>query len=563
MTPTAGATPAACVAFAALVLAACDTTPTTVATLTIEPVTPEAAVVGDSIQRVALQATGGDGPATFVLASGSLPAGVTLSTAGVISGTPTAAGRFPVTIRATSGKGLAGTIDLELVVRERIAIATSALPNAVRGQVYSAGLIAAGADSVYTWFLDSGSLPVGLSLSSQGVISGLPSEEQIAQFTVLVLGGDGQSISRGLTIVVVAPSQAPALSIRTDILPPGLAGSPYRPLLSVTGGDGSQVTWSVVVGTLPPGVTLSPLGVFTGNPTATGTYSFTVRSANSSHSDEKDLSIQVVPDDPERFNITRVDVAPVPPDIDQHVGAAIARWEDAIQGDLINKEIPGLFLGPETCSGFGSIPNGTWVDDIIVLVNIASIDGPSKVLGQAAPCAIRDTFVPLVGVLTLDLDDIPTLVGTQKLTDVLFHEISHVLGFGTLWDVEGQQFVTGAGSSDPRFTGSQATAEWHALGGTGNVPMEDDSHWRESNFGTEIMTAFVSPIGTPNPLNRVTLAAMADLGFTVDYGVVDAYQLPIPALIAGAQKQSEAWDDVAREPVLMLLPDGSASTIRR
>ena len=266
-------------------------------------------------------------------------------------------------------------------------------------------------------------------------------------------------------------------------------------------------------------------------------------------------------DDTGRFNITRVDVVTVSLAIDQHVQAAITRWEDAIRGDLLNKDIGGDFLSPEYCAGFGSIPNGASIDDIIVMVNIATIDGPRKILGEAAPCAIRDDVLPLVGVLTLDADDISTLVGTQKLTDVVFHEIGHVLGFGTLWDTESVHYVTGSGSSDPRFTGSQAVAEWQALGGTGNVPLEDDTHWRESIFGTELMTAFVSPVGTPNPFSRLTLAALADLGFTVDYSAVDPYQLPIPTLRSDAPEEPGAWDVVSREPILMLLPDGSTRTV--
>ena len=425
----------------------------------------------------------------------------------------------------------------------------------------SAGLIATGADSVYSWSVDAGTLPPGLSLSSLGFISGVPSEEQIAQFTARVRSGDHQTTAREFTIHVSPPFQVPALSIRTNILPPGLAGSPYRPLLSASGGDCSQVTWRVVGGSLPPGVTLSAAGLFTGSPAVAGTYSFTAQATNSGQSDQKGLSIQVVPDDTGRFNITRVDVVTVSPEVDQHVQAAIARWEEAIRGDLINKDIGGDFLSPEYCAGFGTIPNGASIDDIIVMVNIATIDGPRKVLGEAAPCAIRDDVLPLVGFLTLDGDEISTMVGTQKLTDVVFHEIGHVLGFGTLWNTESFHYVTGSGSSDPRFTGSQAVAEWQALGGTGNVPLEDDAHWRESIFGTELMTAIVSPVGTPNPFSRLTLAALADLGFTVDYSAVDPYQLPIPALFSEAPKEPGAWYVVSRKSILMLLPDGSTRTV--
>lgn len=161
-------------------------------------------------------------------------------------------------------------------------------------------------------------------------------------------------------------------------------------------------------------------------------------------------------------------------------------------------------------------------------------------------------------------------MGTQTLTDLVFHEICHVLGFGTLWDAVEFSYVTGVGSSDPRFTGPQAVGEWHVLGGTGTVPVENeggagtaDAHWRELEFGREVMTGFISPVGTPNPFSRVTLAAMADLGFTVDYGATDAYQWPGPALLRAAPMEGLGWDVVVREPILMLLPDGSARTIPR
>ena len=542
----------------------------TFATLSINAPSPASGVVGDSIARITLLTTGGNGPVTFVLASGTLPAGVTLSPTGVISGTPAVTGIFPITVRATSADGQVATRDLALVVHARIAITTTALPNAARGVGYNAGLNATGADSVYTWFVDAGSLPAGLSLSNLGIISGTPTTEQLARFTVRVRSGDGQTAVREFTITVTAPLSGPGLSIRTTLLPPALAGSPYSPGLSTSGGNGSQVTWTVSSGALPPGITLGTGGTFGGSPTAVGTYTFTVLAANSGQSDQKSLTVRVVADDPTRFNITRVDVAPVSPAIDAHVQAAIARWEKAIRGDLGHEEIPRGFFSSTFCGGFGDVVNGTWTDDVIIMVNIAPIDGRGQILGQAAPCGISDNALTVVGTLTLDVDDLEPLVGTQTLTDIIFHEMGHILGFGTLWSAGVTDFVTGAGTSDPRFTGPAAVAEWQALGGIGTVPLENtggagtaDAHWRESTFRTEVMTGFVSPVGTANPFSRLTLASMADLGYVVDYGATDPYVLPAGAALQAPPGEPLGWDVADPHPIVMLMPDGTARLIPR
>ena len=550
----------------------------TFATLAITTRSLPGAVVGDAI-NLPIQASGGSSPVTFTVVSGTLPAGITLSPTGVLSGTPGGTGSFPITVRATSADQQTATVALLLVVRARLAITTVALPNAVRGQTYNAGLNATGADSVYTWFVEAGSLPAGLSMTNLGIVSGTPTTEQVSRFTARVRSGDGQTAVRDFSITVVAGVSGPSLSIRTALLPPAVASQTYQPALATTGGDGSAVSWSLVAGALPAGLTLGTGGVFSGRPATTGTFSFTVRAANASgQSDQRTLTLTVVANDASRFNITRMDVSTVPANIAPHVAAAISRWEDAIRGDLYLDDLPRGFFSATQCGGFGEAANGTWVDDIIIMVNIAPIDGAGKILGQASPCAIRFNILTEVGILTLDSDDLTRLVGTQTLTDIIFHEIGHILGFGTLWSGfdcppdEGfttcWSYLTGAGTTDPRFTGPLAVQEWQALGQLGAVPVENtggagtvDSHWRESVFTTEIMTGFVSPAGTPNPLSRVTLASMADLGYTVNYGAADSFRLGVAAFLRVGS--DEPWEDLETGPIVMKLPGGAKRTIPR
>jgi surface antigen len=131
-------------------------------------------------------------PAPTFTETGSLPTGVTFSS-GVLSGTPTVAGTFPITLTASNGIGTNATQAFTLTVAA-ISITTSSLPT---GSVYSkshkvtysATLAASGGNPPYKWSLASGStpLPPGLKLSSAGVISGKAAAAGVYPFTVQVV----------------------------------------------------------------------------------------------------------------------------------------------------------------------------------------------------------------------------------------------------------------------------------------------------------------------------------------------------------------------------------------
>ena len=123
-----------------------------------------------------LQATGGASPYTWAVTAGSLPPGLSLNTAtGELSGTPSSAGAFPVSVTATDAHGVtsqAQNLSLQ-VVPAGLAITTTSLPDATEGAAYSQTLQASGGTAPYTWFLAGGSLPAGLSLNpATGEISG-------------------------------------------------------------------------------------------------------------------------------------------------------------------------------------------------------------------------------------------------------------------------------------------------------------------------------------------------------------------------------------------------------
>jgi len=123
-----------------------------------------------------LTATGGTFPYTWTITSGILPAGLSLSSSGIISGTPTTeAGVTSTTFQVTDSAGTNATNKLSITINNiRLSITTSSLANGIVGTAYLQTLTATGGTDIYTWTIDSGALPAGLSLGANGIISGTP-----------------------------------------------------------------------------------------------------------------------------------------------------------------------------------------------------------------------------------------------------------------------------------------------------------------------------------------------------------------------------------------------------
>ncbi len=153
---------------------------------------------GSAYPSTTLQATGGTTPYTWALASGSsLPAGLTFSTAGVLSGTPAAGSggpyslNFVVTDSSAPPQTAQATLTLSITnvsSGPAVTLTTTTLPNATLNTAYSATLTAAGGVTPYTFSLVNGtSLPTGLTLSSAGAISGTPTKAGSTAFSVQVV----------------------------------------------------------------------------------------------------------------------------------------------------------------------------------------------------------------------------------------------------------------------------------------------------------------------------------------------------------------------------------------
>ena len=120
--------------------------------------------------------------------TGPLPSGVTLSSSGVLSGTPGfVAGQFPITITASGGGTGTQSFTLYVTPSSVLHVTTTSLPGAQKGTAYSTQLTAAGGKTPYKWSVTTGVLPKGLKLTKKGVIPGTPKASAVTEtFTVTV-----------------------------------------------------------------------------------------------------------------------------------------------------------------------------------------------------------------------------------------------------------------------------------------------------------------------------------------------------------------------------------------
>jgi hypothetical protein len=246
-------------------------------------------VVNTAGYSATLASTGGAAPITWswtAQAGSTLPPGLLLgTTTGTISGTPTSAGTFNVTVTATdsSAPALTASKNLSITIIPQLAITTSSpLPNGITNTAYTGVTLAStGGSGAIVWTLTGGtSLPANLSLNaSTGAITGIPTTAGTFNFTVQAAdsGTPQQKVTKSFTITIIQQ-----LVITTPAaLPTGSVTTPYSVTLASSGGTGA-VTWAVANGsTLPGGLTLTTAGVLAGTPTTAGTFNFSIAATDS------------------------------------------------------------------------------------------------------------------------------------------------------------------------------------------------------------------------------------------------------------------------------------------
>lgn len=255
-------------------------TPSTSTALSVGTADLPDATVGVAYSRT-LAALGGNPDFTWLIDSGALPPGLSLSQTGSISGTPSTAGSFNFVARVTDSNANSASRAMTLVVRSAapLTITSSQLPRGSVGGTYSQSVGASGGQTPYTWVVQSGSLPDGLTLNQTGVISGTPERPGTTSFLLRLSDSANAAVTTTLSITI-NPSGL-VLSIDTAALPDGVVGADYSQTLMASGGNGPY-RWEIKSGKLPDGLLLSETGVISGTPLTPGETQFEVRATDQS-----------------------------------------------------------------------------------------------------------------------------------------------------------------------------------------------------------------------------------------------------------------------------------------
>jgi len=254
-------------------------------------------------------------------------------------------------------------------------------------------------------------------------------------------------------------------------------------------------------------------------------------------------------------------------------------WEAAISQDLVGVDF-GINSLPANSCGQGQREVVDVVDDLRIFMRVEEIDGEFGVLASAGVCAIRSEEggnLPAAGGMRFDVADFDRQRQNGTLLPTVVHEIGHVLGIGTLWDLF--ELLENPSSDeeelDTHFTGPRAIQAFDDAGGAdfqgAKVPVANvggpgsiNSHWREAVLRTELLTPQIN--AGSNPLSAISIESLADLGYPVDVSAADEYTLPgtsggSAAMTEGPQERLVY--DILRMPIRVVAPDGRTLRIIR
>jgi hypothetical protein len=223
----------------------------------------------------AVPVTGGVAPLTLTIGSGSLPAGLTISQSGTISGKPTGANTsntFQVQVQDSGNppiKVLSPEYTINISAPPPLSITSSgALLGATLNTAYTTSIVTSGGVPPFTWSKTSGNFPPGLTFNTtSGQITGTPTIAGVFQFTLQVVDSaippQTATTPAPLSITVNGP---PPLQVTPSVLPVGSVATPYSTAVQATGGV-QPYMWTVNSGQLPAGLTLNPAsGEISGTP---------------------------------------------------------------------------------------------------------------------------------------------------------------------------------------------------------------------------------------------------------------------------------------------------------
>ena len=306
---------------------------------------------------VAASATGGSGGYAWAVTSGAFPPGLSFDpTTATLSGTPTVSGVYSVTLNATDSLGGVGaTASKSFTVNPPVTVASVADMTIHAGLATSVSLSASGGAqfppeqsiSLYHWSLASGSLPVGMTVSSSGILSGTPSTPGSYTASVTAVDRLGQiaaSNSFAINVEGVYSVTAPANAAIA------LGATPSTSFAPIVGNGYGSLTYALASGTPPTGLTFdTSTGEFTGVATQNGVFAFTVTATDSLGASATTSSYSLTVAD-------GISVASLPAITDYDVGApvnaappTVSNAYGAVTWSVYGGTLPiGLTLDPTT-----------------------------------------------------------------------------------------------------------------------------------------------------------------------------------------------------------------------
>lgn len=230
--------------------------------------------------------TGGALTSSVSWAATGLPDGFVLTEQGVLGGTPTAASTSTVTITASSGGETASRdLILEVVDNPNLLIVPRTLAKAQFDQPYTEQLESTGGVAPIVWVVRSGDMPPGLTLSTEGQISGTPMSAGEFRFVVEIRDSNVGSPQRDANTFVIDVEDDGTLTIATERLEDGVVGLGFDAQIEASGGL-PPYTWEIDTGRIPPGLVaqqtqMSEFFAIRGQPSEAGTWNLLVEVTDS------------------------------------------------------------------------------------------------------------------------------------------------------------------------------------------------------------------------------------------------------------------------------------------
>ena len=234
--------------------------------ITMTPATIPTLTVGDSYSQQ-LAASGGSGTGYSFTATG-VPAGLTLSSLGDLTGTPTTNTSYTMDVTVTDSISATGSLSYSITVNPAITMTPATIPTLTVGDSYSQQLAASGGSGMGYSFTATG-VPAGLTLSSLGDLTGTPTTN--TSYTMDVTVTDSISATGSLSYSITVN---PAITMTPATIPTLTVGDTYSQQLAASGGSGTGYSFTATG--VPAGLTLSSLGDLTGTPTTNTSYTMDV-----------------------------------------------------------------------------------------------------------------------------------------------------------------------------------------------------------------------------------------------------------------------------------------------